>query len=248
MEQTLRCVKAEYYKHKHSAFLYIHIVVPVLYALVFAGYFRMAAWNDLEEAGFCLGAIAIAFPFIIGIVTGMTAQTERQAGHFQVLLGVIPSRTAAYIGKLVFLMFFACVAIAISFGLFAVLNRNMPPALYLKSCLHLLIMNLPVYMIHLLVAFHFGMGASMGFGIAGTLISALMQTGLGDHVWLFIPWAWGVRVVDYLVIEAYQPQLILHYESAFHSGTVVALCTAMLLLVFSIVRICYWDGGRVDDL
>ena len=41
----------------------------------------------------------------------------------------------------------------------------------------------------------FGKGASMGLGIAGSLIAALMITGLGDATWKYIPWAWGVRAM-----------------------------------------------------
>ncbi len=56
---------------------------------------------------------------------------------------------------------------------------------------------LPIYLIHLFVGMSFGKGASMGLGIAGSLIAALMITGLGDATWKYIPWAWGVRAMDY---------------------------------------------------
>ena len=36
--------------------------------------------------------LAVAFPFLIGIIVGLVVQIENQAGHYQLLLGTIPSR------------------------------------------------------------------------------------------------------------------------------------------------------------
>ena len=33
-------------------------------------------------------------------------------------------------------------------------------------------------------------------GIVGSLLSALLVTKLGDFIWKFLPWGWGVRFMN----------------------------------------------------
>ena len=60
-------------------------------------------------------------------------------------------------------------------------------------------------MIQYLVVFYFGKGASIGIGIIGSLISALMLTGLGDGIWQVIPWAYSMRLSSYFILLLCQP-------------------------------------------
>ena len=66
-------------------------------------------------------------------IVGLVVQIENQAGHYQLLLGTIPSRMATYIGKLGFLMICAFGATFLALGTFAALYRDAPASLYLKQ-------------------------------------------------------------------------------------------------------------------
>jgi len=104
MVSVVRCWKAEYQKCKHSILLYMHSLIPIMCAAVFAGYYYISSWEPATKISAYLEVLAVAFPFLIGIIVGLVVQIENQAGHYQLLLGTIPSRIATYIGKLGFLM------------------------------------------------------------------------------------------------------------------------------------------------
>ena len=104
MVSVVRCWKAEYQKCKHSILLYMHSMIPIICAAIFAGYYHISRWELATKISAYLEVLAVAFPFLIGIIVGLVVQIENQAGHYQLLLGTIPSRMATYIGKLGFLM------------------------------------------------------------------------------------------------------------------------------------------------
>ena len=45
MGTVLRCVRADYLKAKRSMLNVIYIIVPLILALAFAGYFHISSWN-----------------------------------------------------------------------------------------------------------------------------------------------------------------------------------------------------------
>ena len=144
MVSVVRCWKAEYQKCKHSILLYMHSMIPIICAAIFAGYYHISRWELATKISAYLEVLAVAFPFLIGIIVGLVVQIENQAGHYQLLLGTIPSRMATYIGKLGFLMICAFGATFLALGTFAALYRDAPASL-------LLITMLPIYLIHLFV-------------------------------------------------------------------------------------------------
>ena len=247
MAAVAHCIKAEFVKCRHSALLYFHILVPFLGAVVFAGYFRISGWDIQTNISAFLEVLAAAFPFLIGIVVGMVVQFENQAGHWQLMLGTIPSRPAAYIGKLSFLMLGAVGAAALALGCFAAIYREAPFILYLKAWVLLVLAVFPLYLIHMFVGMRFGKGASMGLGIAGSLVAALMVTGLGDAVWKYNPWAFGVRFMDYTVLSWSNPDVFHLVSHDFIIGIVIALLFSLLLFVFSIIWFRSWEGSRDAD-
>ena len=247
MIMVARCIKAEFVKCRHSALLYLHILVPLLGAVVFAGYFRISGWDVQTNISAYLEVLAAAFPFLIGIIVGMVVGLENQAGHWQTMLGTIPSRSAAYIGKLSFLMLGAVGATALALGCFTAIYREAPLTLYLKAWILLVLAVFPLYLIHLFVGMRFGKGASMGLGIAGSLVAALMVTGLGDAVWSYIPWAWGVRFMDYTVLSWSNPDVFPLVSHDFLIGIVIALLSSLLLFFFSIIWFRSWEGSRDAD-
>lgn len=247
MGPIMRCLGAEYQKCKHSALLYIHLVVPVLAAVIFASYYRISNWDLTTKISGYLEVLAVAFPFLIGILVGMVVQIENQAGHFQLMLGTIPSRSAAYIGKLLFLVINAAGATGIALGLFAVLYEGAPAALYVKAGGLLVLTALPIYQIHLFIGMKFGKGASMGLGIFGSLAAALMITGLGDAIWKYFPWAWGVRAMDSIILAWDRPDLYAWMKSDFENGILILVATLVCLFAVSLIWFQRWEGGKNSD-
>lgn len=107
----------------------------------------------------------------------------------------------------------------------------------------MLITMLPIYLIHLFVGMSFGKGASMGLGIAGSLIAALMITGLGDATWKYIPWAWGVRAMDYTVLAWDSPPTVCTGKNRFFQRYDY-FCMLHCLSADCQFGLVSWLGGR----
>lgn len=115
MTSIFRCLKAEFLKCKHSVLLYIHILIPLLGAIIFAGYFLVSGWDVQTKVSAYLEVLAVSFPFLAGIIVGIVVQIEHQ-GHYQLMLGTIPSRPATYIGKILLLIIGAIGAVVLALG------------------------------------------------------------------------------------------------------------------------------------
>ncbi len=192
MVSVVRCWKAEYQKCKHSILLYMHSMIPIICAAIFAGYYHISRWELATKISAYLEVLAVAFPFLIGIIVGLVVQIENQAGHYQLLLGTIPSRMATYIGKLGFLMICAFGATFLALGTFAALYRDAP-------------------------------------------------------AWKYIPWAWGVRAMDYTVLAWDSPQLYAQVKTDFFSGMIISVCCTVCLLIASLVWFHGWEGGKNSE-
>ncbi len=142
--------------------------------------------------------------------------SDRKSGRaLSALLGTIPSRMATYIGKLGFLMICAFGATFLALGTFAALYRGCSGKRYLKAGILLLITMLPIYLIHLFVGMSFGR-CIYGIGNCREFNNfALMITGLGDATWKYIPWAWGVRAMDYTVLAWDSPPTVCWVKTDF---------------------------------
>lgn len=131
------------------ALLAVHLLFPVLGAAVFAGYFRISGWDKLTDIAAFLETAAIAHPFLIGIISGIAVQMENTAGHFQILLGTIPSRSGAYIGKCCYLIMWCAISTALGILLFAIFYPAVLPVFYIKPFIMLTLSAIPLYLISL---------------------------------------------------------------------------------------------------
>lgn len=244
MLSFIRCFKAEFIKKRRSTILYIHIVLPVLCASLFAGYYHISSWQVSAKISAYLEVIAASIPFIIGIIVGGALEIEYNAGGYQILLGTIPSRIASFFGKLIFLLFCFLAAVALALGLFLVLYPVAPFMLYAKALALLFFTTCPLYVLHIFVGMKFGKGATLALGIAGSLLSALMCTGLGDGIWKAIPWAWGIRAMDFTVLSWYDVQYFNQVHSEFANGMIICACSVVCVLSACLLWFRRWDGGK----
>lgn len=243
----IRCIRADMLKTKNTPLLLFHLLFPVIGTLIFVGYFHVSSWSEMDNISVFLEVMAIVFPFLIGIVVGFMIQLEHQAGHFQLMLGTVKSRSSVYIGKIIYFVLFAFISIILSVTIFAILYPVMPLAFYLKIAPILLLTVSPIYLLSLLVGLIFGKSASMGLGIVGSLISALMLTGLGDGIWMFIPWAWGVRFMDYFILKQITMDIPIHITNEYTVAFYIVVTATIVLLTISLIWFNYWEGGKANE-
>ena len=247
MISIIRCMKADWIKSKHTPLLLIHLLFPLIGAGAFAGYFHISGWSEITNAATFLETMAIVFPFIIGIIVGIVVQLENGAGHFQLMLGTVRSRTAVYIGKLIYLIMLAGFSTVFCILLFAMLYPVMPLSFYLKPLIMFLLSMIPLYLISLLVGFGLGKSVSMGIGIVGSLLSALLMTGLGDAIWKFIPWGWSIRFIDFCVLEYVDPVQFQYASHELRTGLSILVFSTVILVIGSLVWFHRWEGTRENE-
>lgn len=247
MGTALRCIRANYLKTKRSMLNVVYIIVPLILALAFAGYFHISSWNRTLKISAFLEMLGMIFPFLAGIIVGIIAQQESQAGHYQFILSTVPSRVRIYIGELCFLLINSLFFYTLAVGCFALAF----PFASISGCIQIIgllfLGSVPIYQMHFLCAFIWGKSASMGLGIAGSLLSAIMLTGLGDVCWQYIPWAWSVRFMDFWILSATNKDAYLQSCNIFYGGIIINTVVILALFAISVMWIRLWDGGKEND-
>lgn len=201
-------VKMELYKVLHSGLVWIHMAAPILAAGIFLAYYRFAAWSGAEKVAGYLQVLSIAYPVVIALVMTAVSDFEMRAGRCQLMLTVPCHRSVVHFVKLCVLL--ACgllssFAAVVGFGIVfrAMGNSDFSLLFYVRSALLLFGGNITLYWISYLVSFQFAAakGVGIGLGIVGSLVAALMQTGLGDAVWYYVPCGISLRWCSLYVIS-----------------------------------------------
>ncbi|MBU3092182.1 lantibiotic immunity ABC transporter MutG family permease subunit [Clostridium sp. CF011] len=244
MIALLRCIKSDFYKLRHTSIPWIHLLIPLAGAIMFLAYYRLSSFDAVKKISGYLETLAIAFPLLIGIISGIVIEQEEQAGNFQTLLCSTKSKCTTYLSKLIVLLLLGSFSIILAVGTFALGFQTMPNIFYLKAAGALVIGNMFLYILHVFISLQFGKGASTGLGVFESLVSALMLTGLGDRVWHFIPCAWSVRFCDNLVVEWAK-----YSTSAFavvdtKQGVFIMLFTVCIASVASLFWFKRWEGRK----
>lgn len=248
MKQFFKWFRVECYKLLHSSLLFIHLLIPIIGAAAMLAYYSISTWNEINKVSAYLQLLSMAFPVLVGVITSMSAEREAQAGTFQILLTAPCRKFIPHAASAAMLMLFGYLSAIIAVCGFGVLFRFMgytgfSLTFYLQAATLLFIGCAPLYLLHYLVAFSFGKGACLGLGIVGSLLSALLLTGLGDVIWTFLPWGISIRLVTALSMT---PRNLL---SAFPDA-LKAYCFLIALSITLIVILAFWSRvweGRKNE-
>lgn len=248
-------LKSDFQKQKHTPIFWIHIIIPIIGSFFFLVFYSLyGRLESFEKHATYFEFLGIIFPILIGLICGMIASQEEQAGEFQVLLSSTQSRNTTYLSKLLMLLFMGMLSVFLVLGLmllglkFIFHVSNIPYLLYLKAFGWLIFSNVFIYVFHLFISLQFSRGASILLGISGTLIAALMVTGLGDKCWTYLPWAWAVRFCEFTVlnsmsIEMHKQLPAFWYQSA-EKATWFMIAITIISLILSLIWFKYWEGRK----
>lgn len=197
-------LKSDLYKLCHSCFFLLHAIFAVCGAAMMLLYAGVSQSDDINKLAAYFQIMAVAFPFAIGIVCYVAAEQEAKAGHFQNIL-TLPYRQKAALSKLTILLVTGLLATVLSSVLFGALfplvggTTEIPSGFYTVIPLVLWGSNILLYGIHFVLAIRFGKNLGIGIGVFGSLLVALLQTGLGTGIWFVIPYGWGIRFSSYVL-------------------------------------------------
>lgn len=114
MKLLLRCLQADFQKSKHTSFLWLHLIIPIVCSVILILYFYGRDQGEFHLYKSFMEAIAVALPLLIGVLCGMTASLEEQAGKFHVLLGSTSPKIVAYVSKVFMLLFLEICSIGLA--------------------------------------------------------------------------------------------------------------------------------------
>lgn len=197
-------LKADFLKLRHTPLLVAHVLIPLLTAAVFIGYYASAPWPSAVKAEAYCQMLGLSLPFLSGVFCTMISEQEQSAGAYQALL-TAPQKWRAFLSKLLLLLLLGQAALllaTLAFGAaFAELlgERLVSVGFYLACGLILGLSGIPLYVEHLYLALRFSKGISVGLGIAESLLAALLLTGLGRVIWPLVPPAWPARMAGNLL-------------------------------------------------
>lgn len=249
MKMLFRWLQREQFLFWHSPLPLFHLLVPVLGIAVFAAYYTVSPWSEPQKVSAYLQAVAMLFPLFISAATAMGSEREAQAGGFQQMLHVSGSKFSPHLAKLlVFLLygFLSSMAAVLGFGLVfrCMGNVGFSAAFYAQAACLLFLGNCVLYFLQYLAAFAFGKGMGLGLGIAGSLVSALLLTGLGDGTWPYLPWGTGMRLSVLWVARGGSDFFArLDVQTAF----CIMIAQSLLLLAATLVWSVRWEGRKCEE-
>ncbi|MFD1887080.1 lantibiotic immunity ABC transporter MutG family permease subunit [Paenibacillus wenxiniae] len=251
-----RCLHADWYKVKRTPFVWMHIGLPLFWTFVYLLYVQGRTYTMVNVYTGYMEVLGAMMPLLSGIICGMVATQEEQAGHFQNVLTRTRIKETGYVSKLLLVWGSGSLAIILSVlllggGIMLLLpGVQVPYAAFLLGAVYLLLTSVILYVIQLWVSFTFGIGASILLGGSGTLIAAIMITGLGDHIWHYIPWAWGVRMTDSIALlhmSTLTGTVQSYLEQDMATGWLWVIVASIITLLGSLLWFRHWEGKRAYE-
>lgn len=207
MNEWFRYLRSDFYKLWRSPFMILHIGFPVCGAGSMAFYALFSKSNEVSKLAAFFQILAIVFPFAIGIACQIVTEQEAKAGNFQNVL-TLPHRIQSILSKLSLLLLFgwlsAIIAAVLSGVFFSLTGVTHALSFEVIVWIPTIIWgsNLWVYGFQYLAALRFGGNFCIAAGAVGSLLSALLQTGLGTDIWFLIPYGFGVRFSEFALKRA----------------------------------------------
>ena len=241
MKTVLRCLRADFLKIKNTALFAAHLAIPFVMAGAFLLYYKISPWDSFGKVQAFFQVMGMGYPFLIGVFCAIIAEQERAAGRYQSMLAVT-HRGTVFFSKLLLLVLsggFSVILTSVLFGsgyYYWMEERVVAYSFYWIAAGIMLGGNLLLYILHLFLAMRFNKGVTIGLGIAESLLSAVLMTGLGDGVWIYVPAVWANRMAGY-VMFAYSTVT----GPAVDPCRAVALCSIVTLI--SLLAFMIWAKG-----
>ena len=260
----MRTIISEWMKTKRTAFRCIVLLVPILFSISVLAYisvFKIDYTFQIKVYEIYFVTISTGLTMMAGILTTLNIMGEDSAGEFRRMLIVPLSRNTIYIGKLFMLILitiidmFASTAILLLGIKFLYPGVNIEYGIFLQGTLFTIIASLFLYGLYLILSIKFGIGLTMLITAGGTVLGALMQTGMGDNMWKFIPWAWSGRLG---IIPVYNLEGFAKFQNINNSllqntftevitkAIPIAVVSFLIICIVGVVWFENWEGEKIN--
>ncbi|GAA0068557.1 lantibiotic immunity ABC transporter MutG family permease subunit [Clostridium sardiniense] len=253
-----RKLHSDWIRTQHTAIRIIAYFTPIIYPILILWYGIYGKEKELWQmeiySTFYQG-ISILLPFIIGLLIAIIVQQEELCGDLRRLLSEPLPRAKVYISKLTMCILIISIDIILAtlillIGMGVILNiENIHYLQFIAGSALLIISILFLNGIHLLISFSLGFGSSIILGSIGSLIAALMGTGLGDFIWQFVPWAWPARLscFPYMSIPEYLNLYngkLEYINKQLVTGLILSIALFIVISIIGIVWFKSFEGKK----
>lgn len=203
----LSVMRAELLKIRRTPILSIHLVIPLCTAGIFLLYYAITPYSPTGKVQAYIQVLGGGMPLMVCIIAAFGVEQERNAGKLAHLCGASSRRIMAF-GKLLFYIVMGMAALLLAALVFAggmtFLGQNPYPVEVYLICVAIIGLSSSFcYVVGFALALRFGRNAAVIAGVAASLISFVMLTGLGSLLWPVIPSAWPAHLAsDYLSFVA----------------------------------------------
>lgn len=195
----------EHIKSKHTILTKLPIILSII---LVAGILFMTKSSDINEIVtdsfyYWINACGIIVPIFVGVLAGIMGDQEQEAGNYQVISKSY-YKGKIFLAKNVFLIEMIALFIILSVLLLSLSIECVyrPHDIEFKKILEIALIfgmgTLFLVPLQLFFGFRFGMGASVGLGIFGTVFAAYISSFpmLSEKIWRLIPWTWSVKTAS----------------------------------------------------
>lgn len=246
-------IKADFIKARGLKICLAHLLIPLLAAAVFLLYYSVAPGNIYSKADAYFQVVGMAMPFLIGLFCGIISEQELMAGYFQNMLSA-PVRIVPFYSKLFMLLLLgiqAAMLASVLFGagyLYIEEDYIIDFRLYITAAFVIAGSSIFLYIMHLFLAMRFNKGVTTGLGIAESLLAAIMLTGLGDGVWMYIPASWPARFVTLLLPKpATYATMAVYYNQGLYTAIITCIIATLVLAAAFGIWAYKWDGTKSSE-
>lgn len=229
---------------KRTPFILMHLLLPVVVTILFFAYYALAGYHIISDVRMFFVLLQIGYPVFVSIVVPILMNLDRNINGMQNTLGLVESRSSVYLGKLLFLIFFSSISMVIYelcfyVGVSLILDiSTMQFSSYLVIFIIFLFSNVFLYFLHLPTAFRFGSSISVLLGISGTIFAGFFENTIGDKIWPFIPWEWGIRFLE---------SCFGYSDESVVPGIITLFIITSVVLVLTILWFCRWEGKFTQE-
>lgn len=247
MREFFLMICSDIYKMVHTRLLWVHLFAPFLGIALAGGYLLQSAWEETEKIMAYVQFVSIAFPFMITVVVTMLFEAEKAAGKFQNILFVPGLKILSHAGNILALFLFGIAAQVLALCGFGAAAweaelKSLPVPFYGILAVCLMAFNIAVYCIQYMICFTWGQSISMGLGITGTLLSAMLMFQTGDRIWKACPYSYGNRMLSYFLYQYLKPEQYGLVREDYHTGMAAVMCVTIGIVVLFFVWSSKWEG------
>ncbi|AQS11419.1 ABC-2 family transporter protein [Clostridium saccharobutylicum] len=242
----INSLKADSIKMKHTIFYWIHICIPILGVLLVVIDYFIHNSDGISSIGTLLETISLIFPILISVICSLVIEQEENAGNFKEILGNIYGKYLGFFSKILILLFFGLASTILTISGYFIVSKFFLQqdvfdlSFYIELIFITFGSQIFLYLFHTFLSFTLGSAGSIGISIFESLITALMETSLGDGVWFLIPCGWCIRFTKYFI--AHQSLTSFFY---YVLSIKCSILFTIIFFIFLIIWFHFYEGKKI---